>query len=234
MKKNLFLIAITSIGLMASVVECVAQVSAYPQFNHEKFNVEIPPLDKVVKVTSTGVNIRKQPNAQSPRLVMKLTETCMDCPPEHIWVNRQLRRGEEAVPADKLDVLPYVGETGDWYEVYLDNSHGTPLKTTAYIMKKFCKVKKVRPLLLPSPDSDDLIAVAITGKYVGLCLESCVDAYEGMTFLRLGKYEKGMFIFPYTINIVLGDDNANARFNEEEQSLILGRKLWKDSKSVKD
>lgn len=230
MKKNLFLIAITSIGLMASVVECVAQVSAYPQFNHEEFNLKIHrPLDKVVKVTSNGVNIRKQPNAQSPRLVMKLTETCMDCPPEHIWVNRQLRRGEEAVPADKLDVLPYVGETGDWYEVYLNQSHGTPLNTTAYIMKKFCKVKKVRPLLLPSPDSDDLIAVAKSGKYVGLCLESYVDAYEGMTFLRLGKYEKGMFIFLYSINIVIGDDNGKVHIDEEEHSLSLGRKLWKDS-----
>lgn len=217
--------------IMASVAECAAQTSAYPQFKHEKFNVEAPSFDKIVRVTSNGVNVRKQPNAQSPRLVMKLdlTESCMDCPPDLIWVNRKLRRDEQAIPADELGALPYVGETGDWYEVYLDQPHGTQLKTTAYIMKKFCKVGKLRPLQLPSPNSDELIVVVKSGKYAGLCLESYVDAYEGVTYLRLGKYENGMFIFPYSINIVQGDNNGNIRLNEEEQTLIFGKKLWKDS-----
>lgn len=199
-----------------ATVQSMAQSPAYPEFKNEKFNVDIPTIDKVVKVTTNGVNIRKEPNAKSPRLVSQYdaSEECMDCPANIVWLNRTLKKNEEAASPSTEDVFPLVEETGDWYKIRIDTYRLNYLNTPAYIMKKFCKIVQRRPILLPAPEWLS-IAISNSPKYAGLCVQIYLDDFNGVSEMRLGKYTNGMFVFPYSINFEIANDKK-IRFAQRE------------------
>ncbi len=231
MKRTIYSL-LSIIIMMVAPENAAAQSSANPQFNHEKFAVEVPNLNRFVRVTTNGVNIRKAPDVKSPKLVMKvnLSEECYDCPPDLIWVNRPLRKNENSATADQYDTFPLIGETGDWYEIYLHEYKGTLLQTSAYIMKKFGKIEKLKPLQLPTTDPYDLIVMIPSGKYAGLCIESYIDEYQGETYLRLGKYVNGMFVSPYSITIERSDDKGIRFANDYNfYTLKFANSYWEDS-----
>lgn len=175
-----------------------------PSFEHEKFTIKPFKFDKFIQVTKNGVNIRKQPNTQSPRL-MKLydqTEECMDCPAEHKWMTRQLKPNEGENASYAGLELPLTGESGDWYQVYIGDISSYMLDDYGYISKQFCRVTHREPMQLPVERMDDISGFAIymveSGKYKGLCVAVERDEFYGQ-FLRLGVYYDGMCVFPYSI-----------------------------------
>ncbi|MBP3711439.1 MAG: hypothetical protein IJ219_02035 [Bacteroidaceae bacterium] len=193
-----------------------------PSFEHEKFTIKPFKFDKFIQVTKNGVNIRKQPNTQSPRL-MKLydqTEECMECPAEHKWMTRQLKPNEgENASYEGLE-LPLTGESGDWYQVYIGDISSYMLDDYGYISKQFCRVTHREPMQLPVERMDDISGFAIymveSGKYKGLCISVEKDEFYGQT-LRLGVYYDGMCVFPYSIpywdseKIYIENNNLNVK-----------------------
>lgn len=162
------------------------------------FGVGFPSPQNFVKVTASGVNLRKAPNTSSPRLVYRnnISDDCLDCDPSLAWSSGQLKRGEKPVNAKMLYIC---GESGDWWQVkFYEDVYGDGGYTeTAYVMKKFCKKLTPRPLSLPAP-KDKNIAMVKTGKYKGMCLE-WLYGYEDSQILRFGRYIDGVFAFVYSI-----------------------------------
>ncbi len=159
----------------------------------------VPPFPNCfVKVTASGVNLRKSPSTSSPRLVYRdnVSDDCLDCEPSLAWSSGQLKRGEKPVNANLLYVL---SDIGDWLKVqFYDNVYGDGGNSeTAYIMKRYCKKLTPRPLSLPAP-KDKNIALVKSGKYEGLCLE-WLYGYMDSQILRLGYYIDGVFAFAYSI-----------------------------------
>lgn len=201
-------------------VQGMAQSSSYPEFMNENFTVEIPSLDKLVKVTTDDVNIRKEPNAKSPRLVTQFDEDgCMDCPATIVWLNRPLKKNENAASPSEDEVFPLIEESGDWYKIQINDYRLNYLNTPAYIMKKFCKVEKTRPLTLPSPEWINVVMVK-TGKYTGLCLQCYVSDFEDVCDFRLGKYTNGMFVFPYSIRFQTASDKKIRFVNDGDYKYL--------------
>ena len=202
----------------------------YPEFKHEKFRAKAPSFDKVVRVTSNGVNIRKQPSTQAPRLfrLYDLTEECLDCPPEVTWANKISPNKGEAATAYQEEVYPLLGESGDWYEIYIDVYAGTPLNTSAYINKKFCKIEATKPLALSAPECLTF-AMVKSGKYAGLCVMCTIDEMEGNCLLQLGKYSEGMLLFPYSITVEQSNDNKIRLVNNDYSYLSVDESMFKSS-----
>ena len=202
-----------------------ASMPDYPEFKHEKFAIKAPSLDKIVCVTADGVNIRKQPNAQSPRLIAVPNEDYLDCPAELIWINRTPKKNEEVVYANEFYIFPLLGESGDWYKVYLDRVRGNTVDTEAYIMKKFCKVEKITPLTLPAPEGWN-VAMVKSGKYAGLCLMYEFNGMDDEPKLKLGKYSDGMFLFTHTIMVQMSDENKIKFVDGEFPYLSVGKNMF--------
>lgn len=174
------------------------------------FSVNAPKYQKFVKVTSTDVNLRKSPNANSPRLVFSESDGgCLDCEASLIWSSKTLRKGDE--PA-RASLLPVIGESGEWYHVHFfqDNYGDGGYLENAYVMKKFCLDVNLRPLNLPTPQSLNIIKVN-NGKYRGLCIE-WLNGYMDNTLLRVGGYVDGMFVFPYSIYFSCNEDDNESYF----------------------
>lgn len=184
----------------------VALSAPTPQsFEHDRFALKQLKYDKFVEITKDGVNIRKQPNTKSPRLIAFYdpSEECLDCPAEHRWTTRQVKAGEGENASSKGMVMPLTGESGDWYQVHLGSIE---LFEYGYISKKFCKLINRKPLELPigfngniDPNDHLCIYMIESGKYKGLCIVDEADAFNGESYIRLGVYYNGMCIFPYEI-----------------------------------
>ena len=161
--------------------------------------VKLPKVLKFVKVEE-GVNLRKGPSASTPRLIFQsnIDDDCLDCEPSLVFSNKQLRKGDE--PA-RASLLPVLGEEGDWYKV-LFCDEGV-YSSEAYVMKRFCKDAKERPLTLPPPH-DLHFAVVTSGKHANLCLQWLFGWYDER-ILRLGEYVDGKFIFSRAITFSNSD-----------------------------
>lgn len=177
----------------------------------EPFTVKKPPFRKFVRLND-GVNLRKSPSANSPRLVLRegeSTEGCADNT-ETVWLNRPLRKNEQAVRATILPVWeqsfkPTIKVADGWLCGYYD----TPAilrpnfcdENIVYVMERFCEPISLRPL---SEDEDvnsfsdlyDLVVIK-SGKYKDYCIATSSDGEN--FYLNLGRYVDGMFIFDYSI-----------------------------------
>ena len=185
----------------------------------EPFTVTKFPFRKFVRLND-GVNLRKSPSANSPRLVSRFQEDDgFGIPaPNLLWLNRPLRKNEEAARATILPVWeqsfkPTIKVADGWLCGYYDTP---PIlepnfcdENIVYVMEKFCKPVSLRPL---SEDEDvysfsdlyDLVVIK-SGKYKDYCIATSNDFY-----LNLGKYVDGMFIFNYSIEYDICPNNESA------------------------
>lgn len=164
----------------------------------EPFTVMKFPFRKFVRLND-GVNLRKSPSANSPRLVSRLNE--LD-DPEVVWLDRPLRKGEQAArvtasvvlePSLMPSYMPKVKVADGWLCGYYEGEY-------VYFMEKFCKPVSMRPLSADEDfnfsDIDDL-AVVKSGKYKDYCVTKSTGL--GDWSLSLGKYANGVFVFEHTI-----------------------------------
>lgn len=189
---------------------------------------EVPPIKKFVKVTASGVNLRKTPNASSPRLIFQnnLSDECMDCEPSLVWSSKPLKKGDEAARAS---VLPIIGESGDWYYVYFFQSlYGDEgYSEKAYIMKKFCTDVELRPLTLPAPENLNIVRVT-SGKHKDICIEK-LYGYMDRQLLRIGKYQDGKFVFTHSVGFEMNEDGNATSFGKDadgDDVVRLGKNLF--------
>lgn len=172
------------------------------------FDVKVPDVNKFVKVTSTGVNLRQAPTTPSPRLIFQsnISGDCLDCEPSLVWSSKPLGRNDQRVDANLLYIC---GESsdGEWWNVqYYEDLYGDMAYVEkAYIMKKFCKSMKARLLPLAAPQ-DKNIQLVLSGPYVGLCLE-WLYGYGDCRILRIGRYINGVYAFAYSIEFSYNETN---------------------------
>lgn len=187
------------------------------------FNVETPKYQKFVKVTASGVNLRKAPNTNSPRLIFsEADDGCLDCGPSLVWSNKPLKNGDEAARAS---LLPVIGESGDWYHVHFFQDEYGGYSENVYIMKKFCTDVALRPLSLPAPQYLNIVKVS-SGKYKDLCIEWYYGEYDSEN-LRVGRFVNGMFIFAYGIQFSKNENSNQSEFVKWDNDAInLGKNLF--------
>jgi len=113
-------------------------------------SVSIPNYKEFALINADGVNLRKAPNVSSPKMMVWNSDGgSYDTVTEYYFMGENPARHRansrtgawvEAVHPDKGDVLPVIGESGDWYKVVvpLEASVGnSPKPKAAYIMKRF-------------------------------------------------------------------------------------------------
>ena len=107
--------------------------------------LKVPRWEKFVQITKDGVNLRKAPNASSPKLMSRGADWAQ----ELSWTPKQEFEAHH-IPAGK--VLPVIKETSEWYCLYYgDYSYGELRGAyEVYVMKKFCT--PVSPIYFDSGD----------------------------------------------------------------------------------
>lgn len=202
--------------------------------------LRIPKFTKIVELLSTGVNLRKEPNTASPRLVgwfmgdkSKLGKGGIIEDPSTYRLNFawEGEPGAKGRPAHAKYLL-VVSETDEWY-------YGCPLINNlevaqashklVYVSKKVCKVKQ--PALLSASYFEDYNEFT-GGKYKGF---SCFCDYVENSFLStlfMGRIEKGVG-FGWKLLTSEEDyeqlnnapDNFVQEQNKNKTSIIIGAKI---------
>lgn len=214
----------------------------------EPFTVTKFPFRKFVRLND-GVNLRQSPSANSPRLVLRVGESTEGCADntETIWLNRPLRKNEQAVRATILPVWeqsfkPKIKVADGWLCGYYDTP---PIlkpdfrdEDIVYVMEKFCEPVSLRPLskdedVKSLSDLEDLVVIK-SGEYKDYCIATSDD---GETFyLNLGKYVGGVFIFKYNVMYSRSfdpDENESSYDERAEEfcgTFYYGNKIAKDPK----
>lgn len=106
----------------------------------QQFVVKVPQLDKVAVIKSPQVNLRQQPNANSPKLMERWDYDFRE-------VDYGLKSTGEATAnplfLEVSDVYPVIAEQGEWIQL---GYYGHP-----WIMKKFCELVDFASLKIQSP-----------------------------------------------------------------------------------
>ena len=150
------------------------------------------PNVKVVKVMSDKVNIRKQPNVQSPKVSI----------------------------ANRNEELCVIGERGDWYKVVWDGEEedsraGVTEVVEGYLMKKFCEEKELEKPILKVLNSEDgyWFSFRERGKHKGLVIEQ--DNTGFMPTIYLGQIVDNILFFnKFTMQTELFD---HFKYNSEKE-----------------
>lgn len=186
----------------------------------EPFTIKKPRFQKYVKLNN-GVNLRQSPSANSPRLVLRFEEDngCGNPAPDLLWLNRPLRKNEEAARATVLPVweqsfLPTIKVADGWLCGHYEGK-------LVYVMEKFCKPVPLRPLsekedVKSVAGLNDLVVVK-TGKYKDYCIAIFEDNNIGEQHLRIGKYVDGMFIFKYMLFYSLNSETKESSLDKREK-----------------
>lgn len=189
---------------------------------------QIPLIKKFIKVNASGVNLRKEPNTSSPRLIFQdnVSDDCMDCDASLEWSSKPLKNRDK--PA-RASVLAVIGESGDWYHVYFyENLYDDEwYSEKAYIMKKFCTDAVIRPLSLSEVNDSDIVVIK-SGRHKNVCIRR-LFGYMDRPLLWIGQYKEGKFVFTYSVEYEK-NDNSNATVfdkNWEDQNIVrLGKNLF--------
>ncbi len=207
MKKFLF--------LLVAMLGMTLQGGAQPPFSDKK-----PPFRRFVKVLHTDVNLHQAPTTQSPRLIIHSEENEIgDWWEEYYWSNRPLKKNESAAHATVLPIWePYVMSSvktaNGWICGYFEEK-------MVYIMEKFCKEVPLRPLSASDKNRPFNITMIRSGKYKNYCLAKRENSI-GETYLNIGKYVDGMFIFNYDFYYMQSEDGGTSF---DDNILRYGRNL---------
>lgn len=120
MKKAVVILVLTMFGF---TLQSMAQMT-----------LKVPKWEKFVKITAENVNLRKAPDANSPRLMSQEQGFGWR---DFSWTPKA---DFEAFHLEVGTILPVLKETGDWYCLYLNNVSFGHLQGVyeVYVMKKFC------------------------------------------------------------------------------------------------
>lgn len=180
------------------------------------FTVTPPPFQKFITLTTTGVNLRQRPTTSSARLVWEENEMGDLM---LTWTTSS-RNSSIQSPVDPT-VLAVVGESGDWYQVIVDDYFGAQ---KAWIMKKFCNDATTR-MLKASETSFKLIT---SGPYANYFFGD--EETEGGFKLYIGKIIEGYWVAARTC--FYNCDETAATTTIENGYITFGRKYKGNNNSA--
>lgn len=170
---------------------------------------------RLVEITTDGVNMRKAPSTNSPKLMAQRLTGGEGCESIAItvWSDSKKTLGftRESKALHKGNVLPIEAEVGDWYKALYWDAAGT---FEVYVSKQFCR--EVRRQHITNPygtaitsgpykgwyvmdnsdlenDEEYILGHLINGfmVYEMSCTENCSDVYrliEAKKFSQLGQF----------------------------------------------
>ena len=200
-----------AIGALAMIAIVVGVSMCGGGSNNSNVEAQLPNWKKFVKVNTGDVNLRKAPDANSPKLMEQQNE--MDS--ELVWSDAP--ENEYGFPRSPWhlrtdNVCPVISETSEWYEISIPY-----FTVNAYIMKKFCQ--EVTPE--PVKDTDYQyynIREIKDGKYSGHYVLSSIDYSSGEAdvFLKLGVCQSDAYVFSASLIV-----SEAERFEKEPYQLYV-------------
>ena len=194
--------------------------------NH--FEVKVPTWEKFIMVTAEDVNLRKEPNVNSEKLMIEdlsVPETDM-IGYRQFWSDMKSTKNIYPFHLEKdYTICPVISETDDWYQIYVYNEYWSKAET-AYIMKKFCKE------VIPDRLNKEIIAsinnsrfgayykFPFSGKYKGYCIHAIPEGMDIRPELKIGKIVNNVIVYPtFEDDVLVGHysgDDANVDFVQNE------------------
>lgn len=213
-------------GVMVLVLTVLGISKCGGTENH--FEVKVPTWEKFIMVTAEDVNLRKEPNVNSDKLMVEdlsVPETDM-IGYRQFWSDMKSTRYIYPFHLEKdFSVCPVISETDEWYQIYVYNEYWSKAET-AYIMKKFCK--EVAPDVLDKETVTSInnsrfgvyYAFPSSGKYKGYCVQAIPEGMDILPELKIGKIVDNVIVYPAFEDDVLvrlydGDD-ATVDFVQDE------------------
>ena len=209
---------------------CCSQVEAQ--------QLKVPKFKKIIELVNQGVNLRKEPNTTSPRLVgwflgdralLKRGGVINDTDKwrlQFAWENEAGGKGKLA----KAKYLLVVDEDDEWY-------HALPLignlevyqasNKLVYVSKKVCRVKSSKLL---SSSYFEKFYTFTSGKYRGY---SCFQDYAESSFYEtffMGRIENGVG-FGWTVvddrfdKTKRNPDNYSSDYDLHRMKIVVGEKV---------
>lgn len=184
-KKEIAIGALALIVIVAGVSMCGGNDSETSGEN------KLQTWDKFVKITADDVNLRKEPDTNSARLMISAGE--MDDYYSIVWSDKT---NDDSQPyyIRKNYVCPVVDETGEWFKIHIkDNVNGN---YHAYIMKKFCE--EVTPEPIKDKEYQFYNVCKIEGEVLNGCyVMSCTEFEPGDSkiLLKLGYAKDNAYVF---------------------------------------
>ena len=185
---------------MSKKILLYALLCLLPSIGHAR--TPMPKIIKFVVITGENINLRKAPNATSPRLLVEYNEAYT-----YIWENQKHDKNMVSPrKAQMAEVFPVVAETNDWIQILVKD--GGNYIHTPYIMKRFTKDVKTVPI------TDGLMANTVYharkgGKYNGIYWY--YDLMNSMYFFL--KAEDNVLKTYATIELSLEKDSSTKRIN---------------------
>ena len=178
--------------------------------NH--FEVKVPTWEKFIMVTAEDVNLRKEANVNSDKL-MSVYDGYGGC--EFYWPGSKPKYYDGPL-SDKnvhhltpgFEILPVINEVGDWYQVYVVSLSATSDVEVAYIMKKYCQVIEPRKMdenaiQYLENNLNDKYSFLQSGKFKGYSLASLEsDDVETYKHLKIGKVLENAMVYPEFATII--------------------------------
>lgn len=193
------------VALFAIALQCAAQMV-----------LKAPKWEKFVKINTENINVRKAPNANSPKLMSRGSDWYL----ELSW---RAQREFEPFHFDVGAVLPVLKETPEWYCLYFDDQCYAQLRGSyeVYVMKKFCT--EVTPVAMSNKDiswSENEFVKGGTGYLVGVYF---LGSPSRAPWCRIGhKFGKGVVMADYddamdfAYNYVTGETTMEKEFHIEK------------------
>ena len=187
---------------------------------------KIPTWKKFAIVTTDGVNLRKEPNAQSPKLMSYWSG--LDSEDAKIqWQTPQTPKSFEAFHLEKDQCYPIIETKGEWVKLWIaDVGEFFPVYRDVWIMKKFVTEAPCQPLI------DKVLNNTFSSEGMGF-----YHRYKGGTVLHpsygfmdevgiecgfmAGEY---CAVFPDLMSIGLEYDESLATYRLNDNMLTYGKK----------
>lgn len=184
-------------------------------FSSVPFEIFVPQWDKFVTVNVGDVTVHKEPDAASPKLVLKNEGPQETDFPEMVFEWKEQQRSSRGVityTPVKDEIFPVLEETDGWYKIYV-YSADYGIYTNAYIPKEVCS--EVLPDNLSNKNMQiqgrygQQISISFPNgsKYRGCCVVATSGDESNQCEIGIGrlmdnaiispKFIDGMFVYPY-------------------------------------
>ncbi len=196
-----------AIGGVAAIVLCIIGISMCGGGSGVDFEVQLPAWKKFV-VVGDNVNLRKAPDANSPRLMEEQGE--MDS--QFVWENEMNTYDMPRSPFRVRNnvACPVLSETEEWYEIRVQMGWGydDAFTETVYVMKKFCKE------VVPQSASNPYFYKIPKGKYKGKYLYYDRGGMYAMpSSMTLGWEIDGGYVFPRSFKHEFANDGGSEEYD---------------------
>lgn len=194
-----------------TILTAIAFLACYHAMaQNPKLEIRRPRIIKAIEVTSDGVNLRKTPSSNAPKLLW-WCEGESDCC-SYEWSAPNKYRGARPATAAKGEVFAVMSETPEWYEI-ITHCEGM----VAFISKQFTKEKELEeifPETLSKPGYYDCECPQVPGiqkgEYRGYALIQ-KTGYED-TFISFGRIINGFLVCNWTIYTYIQTSEDAGRF----------------------